>query len=31
MPDFWNNPKISAPVLKEKKALELALGRVKNT
>ena len=29
MPDFWNNPKISAPVLKEKKALELALGRVK--
>jgi len=28
MPDFWNNPKLSAPILKEKKSLELALARV---
>lgn len=29
MPDFWGNPKLSAPVLKEKKSLELAINRVK--
>lgn len=29
MPDFWSNPKLSAPVLKEKKSLELAINRVK--
>jgi peptide chain release factor 2 len=29
MPDFWNNPKVSAPILKEKKALESALDRVR--
>jgi peptide chain release factor 2 len=29
MPDFWSNPKVSAPVLKEKKSLELALDRVR--
>ncbi|MCX6117195.1 MAG: peptide chain release factor 2 [Proteobacteria bacterium] len=28
-PDFWTNPKVSAPILKEKKALELALNQVK--
>ena len=29
MPDFWNNPKLSAPILKEKKSLEMAIGRVR--
>jgi peptide chain release factor 2 len=29
MPDFWSNPQVSGPVLKEKKALELALERVR--
>lgn len=29
MPDFWSNPKVSAPILKEKKSLELALERVR--
>jgi peptide chain release factor 2 len=29
MPDFWSNPKLSAPLLKEKKSLELALERVR--
>lgn len=29
MPDFWSNPKVSAPILKEKKSLELALDRVR--
>ncbi|MGE0174440.1 MAG: peptide chain release factor 2 [Oligoflexales bacterium] len=27
--DFWSNPKVSAPILKEKKGLELALQKVK--
>jgi peptide chain release factor 2 len=29
MPDFWSSPKLSAPILKEKKSLELALDRVR--
>lgn len=29
-PKFWDDPKASAPVLKEKKALELALNRAKD-
>ncbi len=28
MADFWTNPKLSTPILKEKKALELAISRV---
>jgi ABC-type antimicrobial peptide transport system permease subunit len=28
-PDFWSNPEKSAPILKEKKVLELALSRAK--
>ena len=29
-PDFWSNPAISAPILKKKRALELAITRAKN-
>ncbi|MDQ3233983.1 MAG: peptide chain release factor 2, partial [Pseudobdellovibrionaceae bacterium] len=28
-PDFWSNPKLSAPILKKKRALELAVNRAK--
>lgn len=28
-PKFWDNPKVSAPILKEKKLLESAIGRAK--
>ncbi len=28
-PDFWSNPKVSAPILKKKRALELAVNRAK--
>ena len=28
MADFWTNPKLSTPILKEKKALEMAISRV---
>lgn len=27
-PNFWDNPQLSAPILKEKKVLELAVGRI---
>jgi peptide chain release factor 2 len=29
MPDFWTNPKLSTPILREKKALELAVSKVR--
>nr|WP_141731050.1 hypothetical protein [Oligoflexus tunisiensis] len=28
-PDFWSNPTLSAPILKKKRALELAVNRAK--